>query len=285
MKAGPLQLAASAGARKSNLAFALSGLPPARRADALTFYGFCRAVDDIADEPGRSADEKARLLDAWIAALEDGNGLPAELQRVISVHAIPPSLLIEIVLGMKMDIHPVRYETYDELQRYCWRVACAVGLASIRIFGCESPASAAYAEHLGYALQLTNILRDVAEDAALGRIYLPREDLQRFGVDEERLLAGTPDAGFASLMPFEAARASAHFAAAGRMLPEEDRNALLPAEIMRELYRRILSRMERGGFQVFRTRYRISTAEKLGVLLYARLFPRSLATSSRVGIT
>ncbi|HRJ71707.1 MAG TPA: squalene/phytoene synthase family protein [Terrimicrobiaceae bacterium] len=285
MKTGALQLAASAGARKSNLAFALAGLPPVRRADALTFYGFCRAVDDIADEPGRTPEEKSRLLDAWISALTDGNGLPAPLQRVISAHNLPPDLLIEIVRGMKMDIHPVRYPTYAELQQYCWRAACAVGLASIRIFGCESPASADYAEQLGYALQLTNILRDVAEDAAQGRIYLPAEDLRQFGVEERSLLAGAPDAGFAALMQFEASRASSHFAAAGRLLPEADRKALLPAEIMRELYRRILARMERGGFQVFRTRYRISTAEKLGILLYARLFPRSLATSSRVGIT
>ncbi len=285
MNTNGLQLASPAGARKSNLAFALSGLPPGRRADALTFYAFCRAVDDIADEPGRTDAEKSSLLDAWISALTTGTGLPASLQHVIAAHGIPPALLAEIVLGMKMDLQSVRYESYEDLQQYCWRAACAVGLVSIRIFGCVAPESAAYAEQLGYALQLTNILRDVAEDAAIGRVYLPAGDLRRFGVDEKSLLSGEPDAGFTDLMRFEAARAAGHFATAAGHLPDMDRHALLPAEIMRSLYQRILIRMERGGFQVFRKRYRISSAEKLGLLLYARLFPRSFATSSRVGIT
>ena len=256
-----IALAPASSANKSHLAFALLWLPKQRRKDALVFYRFCRAVDDIADEPGPSPKEKRLLLDEWLGAIP-GN-LPAELNEVVTRHAIDRSLLQEIVRGCAMDVEPARYPTLAALEHYCWRVACAVGLVSIRIFGCVDPISQNYAVNLGHALQLTNILRDVAEDARNGRIYLPEEDLNRFGVREEDLLNGRPGRGFLPLMRLEAGRARARFAAA--IPPATDARALLPSEIMRALYSKILTKLETTGFPVFQSRVRLGKLEKLAV--------------------
>jgi 15-cis-phytoene synthase len=285
VNAGDLQLAPRAGAQKSNLAFALGCLPRDRKSDALVFYDFCRAVDDIADEPGRTLAEKRHLLGLWKVALTSGTELPRQLGEVLARYQIDPELLVEIVRGVEMDIEPARFQTFEELRVYCWHVASAVGLVSIKIFGCKSPRSSAYAELLGYALQLTNILRDVAEDAAGGRLYLPLEDLHRFGVDADDLLKGRPGDKFRALMYFEAARARELFKQAERALPADDAGALKPAEIMRTIYEKILSRMEADGFRVFEKRYRLSKAEKLWVLVLFRFCPLSFATNKRVGIT
>ena len=285
MNGHTLQLASRAGARKSNLAFALGCLPPDRKRDALVFYDFCRAVDDIADEPGRSASEKRDLLELWKIALNTGDSLPPALSQMLARHKIDRGLLEAIVLGVEMDIEPARYQTYEQLRAYCWRVACAVGLVSIEIFGCRNPKSKVYAEFLGHALQMTNILRDIAEDSAVGRIYLPLEDLRKFGVTEADLLSGDAGDSFGALMRFEAARTRALFAEANRALPAEDAVALRPAEIMRAIYEKILSRMQADGFRVFQKRYRLSKAEKFLLLVYLRFCPLGFATSRRVGIT
>ena len=254
------ELAPAASAEKSHLAFALRWLPPKRRRDALVFFRFCRAVDDTADEPGHTAEEKERLLQEWLDAVA-GETLPAELEDVVARHGINRNLLAEIVRGCAMDVRPGRFETMADLEKYCWRVACAVGLVSIRIFGCRDPLSNAYAENLGQALQLTNILRDVGEDAAAGRIYLPLSDLGRFGVTDADLLAGKRPAGFVELMLFEAGRARARFHAA--IPPAADRRALLAPEIMKAIYLRILSKLEKQGFPVFERRIRLGRLEKL----------------------
>lgn len=258
-------------AKASNLAFALGCLSAERRSDALVFYGFCRAVDDIADDPALSPPQKHRALEKWRQALDDGNLLPAEFADVIKRHSLDTALLHEILLGVESDIAPMQPETFQDLQKYCWRVACAVGLVSIRIFGCRDIASEAYAEDLGYALQWTNILRDVGEDAHLGRIYLPTEDTSRFGVSNESLLVGRPEGDFTGLMRFQAGRAREFFARAGSHLSPLDIRALTPAEMMREIYSRILDRMEADNFRVFQRRYRLGRLEKLGILLLTRL--------------
>ena len=226
----------------------------------MVFFRFCRAVDDIADEPGRSEEKKRRLLQEWLDAIE-GNSLPAGLEALVERYGIERNLLAEIVRGCAMDVRPSRFETFADLEKYCWRVACAVGLASIRIFGCKDPASSAYAENLGHALQLTNILRDVGEDAAAGRIYLPLADLRQFGVTEEGLLGGKTSPGFRRLMQVEAGRARARFRAA--IPPAGDRRELLAPEIMKAIYLRILTRLEKHGFPVFSRRIRIGRAEKI----------------------
>ncbi|MEI6071507.1 MAG: squalene/phytoene synthase family protein [Verrucomicrobiae bacterium] len=265
-----IALAPASSARKSHLAFALLWLPAPRRRDALVFFRFCRTVDDIADEPGRTDNEKRRLLDEWLEAIT-GDRLPEALVGVVRRNGIERTLLAEIVRGCAMDIRPARYQTFDDLEKYCWRVACAVGLVSIRIFGCGDPRSTGYAENLGHALQLTNILRDVREDAAMGRIYLPLDDLARFGVGEQEILEGRPgEERFRDLMRFEAARARARFHAA--IPPAPDARALVPAEIMKAIYAKILTRIENAPD--FARRIRLGHLEKLAVALRVCLRPK-----------
>lgn len=259
-----LELASDEGARQSNLAFTLVFLPSDRRRDALVFYNFCRAVDDIADDEGMPLSERASLLARWRQALEEQSGLPAALHDVIQRRGLDTRLLIEIILGMEMDLSISRYETFEDLRLYCWRVASAVGLVSIGIFGCRDPRSTQYAEHLGLALQLTNILRDVAEDLERDRIYLPQEDLRRFGVSEESLCEGAPGGDFPGLMHAMANRAKEEFAAAMRHWPRPDSRALASASLMQRFYQAILADMERDGFRVFAKRYRLSRSAKLG---------------------
>jgi phytoene synthase len=269
----PASLAAGldAGRKASNLAFGLRALPPDRRRDALVFYRFCRLLDDIADSPLLSPDEKTRALAAWEAALASPAALPPDLAGLVARHGIDPALLREILAGVRADLTVRRYATFADARQYCWRVASAVGLVSIRIFGCVDSASEAYAESLGLALQWTNILRDVGEDAANDRIYLPLDELARFGVSEADILARRPSPAFLALMRFQAARAEEFFADA--QAPAADRKALVPAEIMRAIYATLLRRMRADGFRVLEKRYRVNRLEKLLLAARAMLFP------------
>lgn len=261
----PLSLRHASGTRGSNLAFALFLLPADRRRDALVFYDFCRTVDDLADDDDQPPDARAAALDEWETALTFNQGLPIELSHIIEQRGLDVHLLIEIVRGMKMDLVPRRYETLDDLLKYCWRAACAVGLVSIDIFGCKDPGSRDYAEQLGYALQLTNILRDVAEDAGRGRIYLPLDRLSHFGVSEESLLAMRPDGNFRGLMVEVAARAEAFFQSATSSLPAVDARALTSARLMGAIYSRLLAAMSADGFRVFEKRYTVPPTAKLAL--------------------
>jgi 15-cis-phytoene synthase len=262
---------ATTGAAKSNLAFALKVLPADRRADAMVFYNFCRVVDDIADEDDRSPTEKTTLLGRWKDAVRTGHGLPEELRTVIARREIDPHLLEEIILGVERDITPRPFATLAELQAYCWRVACAVGLVSIKIFGCRQPGSTTYAEELGHALQLTNILRDVGDDARIGRVYLPEDLLTRHGLTASDLLDGRAGPGLRPLMQKLAARAEGHFSRARAALPAADARAMTPAEAMRGIYHHLLTEMTRDGFQVFTKRYRVPLWRKLWILATTRL--------------
>ncbi len=253
---------------RSNLAFALRVLPRDRRDDAVVFYAFCRTLDDLADEPGIPADERRGKLEAWKYGLERGFSSPDSLQREVLAlrerRRIPTELLSAIVDGCLMDLEPRRFPTWADLDGYIWKVACAVGLVSIRIFGCKDPASETYAIALGRALQLTNILRDVGEDFANGgRIYLPLEELSRFGCD-----AAMPghNQAFLALMNHLADRADACFREAAGVLPAADRRALAPARIMAEIYQTLLATMRRDGFRVFEKRYRVPRPRKLWIL-------------------
>ncbi len=256
---------------KSNLAFALRILPRERRDDAVVFYAFCRTLDDLADAPGIPADERAASLSAWQHGLEHGFENPTELQHgIVALRerlSIPNEPLVAIIEGCRMDLEPRRFQTWDDLSDYIWKVACAVGLVSIRIFGCTDPDAEPYAVALGRALQLTNILRDIREDYENGRrIYLPLKDLTRFGVTEADLAAGLRNERFLALMDFEAERAEAHFHQAEALLPAADRRALAPARIMAAIYQELLAQMRRDGFRVFEKRYRVSNSRKLWIL-------------------
>jgi 15-cis-phytoene synthase len=265
---------------KSNLAFALNILPRDRRQDMVVFYAFCRTMDDLADAPGIPTAERARQLGEWKSGLARGFPSADEFQReLVSLRdrrEIPRELLIAIIEGCEMDLEPQRFATWDELSGYIWKVACAVGLVSTRIFGCQDPGSEKYALALGHALQLTNILRDVQEDFANGgRIYLPLEDLARFGYREADLAAGVHDARFVALMDFQTQRAENFFAEAQAALPSCDRRALVPARIMGEIYHLLLGKMRADRYRVFQTRYGVSKPRKLAILckhLIARSF-------------
>lgn len=264
---------------KSNLAFALKILPRARREDMVVFYAFCRTMDDLADAPGVPAEQRLRSLDLWENGLIHGFDAPDEFQQqVVSLRdrqQIPNHLLVAIIDGCRMDLQPQRFPAWEDLSGYIWKVSCAVGLVSIRIFGCVDAGSERYAIALGHALQLTNILRDVGEDYANGRrIYLPLEDLSRFHYTEEDLAKQVHDPRFLALMDFQAERAERYFQEATTSLPPGDRKALLPATIMGEIYYLLLAKMRADRFHVFGKRYRISKARKL-VILAKHLIARS----------
>ena len=247
-------------------------LPAARRRGLEALYAFCRLVDDAADEdPAGGAAALARWRDE-LDRMFDGtprHPVGVALADTARRFGIPRRHLDDVLAGVAMDLERRRYETWDELRRYCHLVAGAVGLATLPLFGCRSPRSEAYAETLGAALQLTNILRDLAEDAERGRIYLPQEDLRRAGYAERELLTHTRGPAFRSLMALECARARALFRAARAALPPEDRRALVPAEGMRLVYQRLLARIARRPEAVFGARLAVSRLEKVACALLA----------------
>ena len=255
---------------KSNLAFALSTLPRTRKRDMMTFYAFCRVVDDIADEPVDTIEQRQEALNAWKQGVLHGFTAPDELQsEVMSVlrrYDIDPSLLTQIIDGVASDLTQNRYETYEALLAYCYKVACVVGLVSIEIFGYRNPACKDYAVAVGYALQLTNIIRDVGEDARNGRVYLPQEDLQSFGVTEAQLMSGEYTPQLLALMQFQYERARGFYLQAEKLLPTEDRRQMLAAEMMGQVYGEILEKIRRNRFQVFGPRISLSKLRKITIL-------------------
>ncbi len=256
---------------KSNLALAFVSLPRERRDDITVFYAWCRVVDDIADDPGQPVEERRAALDLWKLALSQPvageSALAVPVRALIEKYQLNIAHFLEIIAGVEMDLAGVSYATWDDLRLYCYRVASVVGLVSIEIFGYRDPATREYAVQLGLALQLTNILRDVGQDFANGgRIYLPREDLARFGYTDEDLAASRRNAAFLALMRFETERALGFYAAAVAALPPVDQRAMTAAEIMRAIYGRLLDRMRRDGFQVFTQRYSLSRIKKIALI-------------------
>jgi phytoene synthase len=259
-------------ASKSNLAMAFVALPKAVRRDMNVFYSFCRVVDDLADEPGLIPDERMAALEKWrqsVVAPQPGEPpLAAAVRDLIQRHNVPAEHLIEIIFGCEMDVRGTVYETWEDLRLYCYRVASVVGLVSIQIFGAKDPEAREYAVNLGLALQLTNIIRDAGHDyRSDGRIYLPRADMDQFGYDIGGLALEREDAAFRGLMEFEAARAEEYFERAAAALPSGDRRALVAAEIMRCVYRRLLRKMTTDGLRTLSRRYSLSRWEKIWCVL------------------
>jgi phytoene synthase len=251
---------------KSNLALAFISLGGERRRDITDFYAFCRVIDDIVDSSQLSTEEKRLRLFAWRNMLRapviDEPILAREVRRLIDKYSLDPAMLDEIIAGVEMDLSISRYETFDQLRIYCYRVASVVGLVSIEIFGYRNPACKEYAVQLGLALQTTNIIRDVGKDLRDGRIYLPQEDLAQFEYSEAELQDRQYNDRFVRLMEFEAARAREFFTRAAALLPPEDRRSMVAAEIMASIYGGLLRRMEDDGFHVFDTDYRLGKMEK-----------------------
>jgi phytoene synthase len=252
---------------KSNLALAFISLGRERRRDITIFYAFCRVIDDIADSKVLAVEEKRHRLTAWRewlrASTADESALAPDLRALIGKYSLRPEMLEEIIDGVEMDLSITRYATFEDLRVYCYRVASAVGLVSIEIFGYRNPACQEYAIQLGLALQMTNIIRDVGKDLRDGRIYLPAEDLARFSYSEMELKGWQYNERFIQLMEFEAKRAREFFSRAAALLPREDRPSMVAAEIMGSVYCALLRRMEKDKFRVFEKEYRLGQLEKI----------------------
>jgi phytoene synthase len=263
----------------SNFYWGFRLLPHDRRRALCAVYAFCRAADDLADEPGRDTDPR-RLLARWREELERAYaGRPVHpvgvaLADTVARFAIPREHFDAVIDGVEMDLDRNRYETWEgDLEQYCYRVAGAVGLVCIEIFGYLDASARQYAVELGLAFQLTNILRDVADDAQRGRIYLPRADLKRFGCREEDVLVGHCTEAFRQVMAFECARAGEHYGRARFLLAEDDRQSLAPAEAMRLIYEQLLRRIMLRHYDVFGPKVRLTRPEKAGLAVAAWMRP------------
>ena len=265
----------------SNFYYAFLFLPRRKREAMYALYAFCRTVDDAVDQGGGSPGDQRRVLAEWRAELRRAyQGRPTQpiavrLAEVIRDFPIPREHLEAILDGVEMDIDKRRYASFEELYEYCYRVAAAVGLASNEIFGYSDLRARDYAVNLGIALQLTNIMRDLKTDAERGRIYLPLDELRRFGYAEDDLLRGRYTQANFELMRFQADRTHAYYRAARAALPRADRRRLAAAEIMGVIYRALLRAIEARRFRVFDRRIRLSTPRRLalaaGVYLRAQL--------------
>ncbi len=259
----------------SNFYWGFRLLPTERRRGLTAVYAFCRAADDIADEPGH-ATTPARLIERWRAELHAAyaghprHPIGVALAHTVERFGVPREHLDAVVDGVAMDLERRRYARWEgDLAEYCYRVASAVGLTAIEIFGYTNPSARDYAVNLGLAFQLTNILRDVAEDAARGRIYLPQEDFARFGCAEDDVLASRCTEEFRRLMAFECARAGEYYGRARFSLAEEDRPSLAAAEAMRLIYEQLLRRVMFRRYDVFGPRVQLTRAEKAALAIAA----------------
>lgn len=291
MSEHPLQLRAAYGvcrhiARSAakNFYYGFLVLPLRKRNALSAVYAFMRRADDISDDPTIPAEQRREKLDEWMNALRrvvEGERTDdpvlfalADSQKIFN---IPLELLEKLVHGTAMDVPPglsiaggnvpqLQYENFEQLYDYCYHVASVVGLVCIRIFGYRDPRAEMLAEKVGVAFQLTNILRDVKEDAGLGRVYLPREDFARFGIDVHTLTNGSAASAMRPLLEFEAQRARDFYRAAQELLPliEEDSQPALWTLV--EIYRRLLDKIVARNYDVFSQRVRLGTAEKLSVM-------------------
>lgn len=249
-------------------------LPPAKRAALYALYSFCRAVDDCVDEPGGGG---AAGLDRWSGEVERAyagrpdTAVGRALAEALGRFAMPKAALLSVVEGCRMDLEPRIYATFSELRTYCERVASAVGLAAIEIFGYRDPGTRSYARELGVALQLTNILRDLTGDAEKRRLYIPRDEIETHGLAPESLLAGALGSAprteaMDRLLESQGERARRQYDDAARLLPAEDRHSMRPAQVMAATYGEILARLRARGFP-FGDRLRLSRLTKAWVAL------------------
>ena len=275
----------------SNLALAFVVLPRTKRDAMSAFYAFCREVDDVADEESVPVEKRREQLAAWRADIRRAcdNEVPQlvvnlELQPVIREFRLPFALFDELIKGCEMDLEVQRYETFEQLELYCHRVASVVGLLSIEIFGYQNPACRDYAVYLGKALQLTNILRDVRTDAERGRIYLPLADLGKSGVTPGEILRFEYSERFARAAANVAGRAGNFYRLARETLPAEDRRSMVAAELMGSVYWRLLLKLESRQFNVFGPRpARLSRGYKIFLILQSWLRLAVGTTASNYG--
>ena len=270
-------------ARKTSFYYSFLVLPADQRRAIVAVWDFCRAVDDAVDEePEASAglptghaavpfwrEELAQAFEGGSPTTSQGS----RLQPFVVAFNLPRQAFEDVIDGVAMDLDTTRYSSFDDLFQYCRRVASAVGLICIRIFGCTSARACDYALNLGVALQLTNILRDVGADLAKGRVYLPLEDMRRFGCTVEDLAAGVVTEPVRQLLEFECRRARDFYDRAKTALPPEDRRKLVAAEIMRAVYFETLRRIEESGYNVFGARTRVPRPKQALIALRVWLWP------------
>jgi len=260
--------------RAKNFYYSFLLLPRAQRASMCAVYAFMRYCDDLSDEPGASKEplERWRIaLDHALAGQYDGHPALPAFDDTVKRYRIPHQYFHEMIDGVSSDLTPRQMQTFDQLYRYCYQVASVVGLTTIHIFGFDQPEALRLAEECGVAFQLTNILRDVREDAERGRIYLPYEDLTRFGVNAEDLQAGKQSPEFIELMRFEAARARAYYEKSQPLLAMVHKPSRPSLWALIEIYSRLLKKIEASGYDVLSHRIALSTAEKCWVVLRAAI--------------
>ena len=259
-----------AAASGSSFYYSFLFLPLEQRRAITALYAFCREVDDVVDD-SPDAQLAATKLAWW--RVEVGNLFADKPQHpvtrallpAVGKYSLPQEKLLEIIDGMEMDLRQSRYLDWPALEAYCYRVAGVVGLLAARIFGYREERTLEYARRLGIAFQLTNIIRDVGEDARKNRIYLPMDELKRFGVPASDLLQARNTPAFQELMRFEAERARSQYAAAMAALPAADRRAQRPGLVMAAIYRALLAEIERDGFRVLSQRTSLTPLRKFWI--------------------
>jgi len=258
--------------RAKNFYYSFLLLSAGQRKGLWAIFAFMRYCDDLSDEPGANR----AAIDRWHAEMElalegrfSHHPVWPAFHDTVHRFAIPHEYFRQMIEGVASDLEPRQVETFDELYRYCYQVASVVGLTILHIFGFETPGALPLAEKCGVAFQLTNILRDISEDAGLGRVYLPGEDLRRFGVTAQDLRAGNRNDAFLRLMRFEAARARAYYDESMPLLDLVDRRSRPSLWALITIYSRLLERIEAANYDVFSRRVRLSSLEKSWILVQA----------------
>lgn len=258
--------------KTSNFYFSFLPLSGEKKRAIHSIYAYCRRLDDLADHAS-STEEAINALSRWKEETNNmfkgktTNPLMKELKQYIDKYNIPEKYFLELIKGVEMDLTINRYKTFEELHKYCYRVASVVGLMCIEVFGYKNPTTMGYAVDLGIAMQLTNILRDVKTDAMMGRIYIPLEDMKKFEYGEKDLLAFKYNQAFIKLMKFESERAWSYYNRAVKTLPKEDRKSMIAAEIMRKIYSKLLQKIESLEYDVFSRPIHLSTFTKLSIAI------------------
>ncbi len=252
----------------TNFYYSFLFLPSEKRKALYSIYALCRCLDDVADNTNNKLEASESLL-RWTEEINSlYTGIPShavtiELKPYIERYRIPQKYFLELIKGVEMDLTINRYSSFDELHKYCYRVASVVGLICSEVFGYKNAETLGYAVDLGIAMQLTNILRDIKSDADRGRIYLPSEDLKKYNYTETELLSSHYSEAFVDLMKFEAQRAWSYYKRAEQTLPREDRKTMAAGEIMRAIYSRILSKIEASNFNVYSNPPQLSKLQKI----------------------
>lgn len=269
--------------RDTSFYYSFLVLPAERRDAIVTVWDACRAIDDAVDEAADRAQAESQLS-FWrreIARVFDGaapeSAQGRALQPVARTFELPRRAFEDLVDGVEMDLRRRRYETFEDLREYCWRVASTVGFICLNIFGCRHPGGRDYAMNLGLALQLTNIVRDVKTDLTNGRVYLPQDELRRFGCTESDLAAGIVTAPIRALLAHQLARARSYYDRAAAALPSGEARHLVAAEIMGAIYFGILTRIEARGYDVFTEVVRVPRPERawIAATTWARTLMRA----------